>query len=259
MNQNTKSVAPIEGFKVAVESRKASWAAILPKHVSVERFARSIILAAARSPALLNADKATVFLAAQQAAQNARAGMANLDRLGSLLEQVKTNKFQGSTQQLKASAKAMGVDLDAIGVGDNVGVAQAAQALSQQLALQLRDPSAGGGMPGAMSDADRQFLQQMVPSITNDPNANKLMIEWQKKIHQRTVEVGKIVNDYVRSPEFLKDPAGVYAKVREYADKNPLFDPERDAPKATMTVAPPGALTPSAIDAEIERRKGLKK
>ena len=70
MNQSsTKSVAPIEGFKVAVESRKASWAAILPKHVSVERFARSIILAAARSPALLNADKASIFLAAQQAAQ----------------------------------------------------------------------------------------------------------------------------------------------------------------------------------------------
>lgn len=197
---------------------------------------------------------------AQQAAQNARSGMANLDRLGTLLEQVNTNKFQGSTQQLKASAKAMGVDLDAMGIGDNVGVAQAAQALSQQMALQLRDPSAGGGMPGAMSDADRQFLTQMVPSITNDPNANKLMIEWQKKVHQRTIDVGKIINDYVRSPEYLKDPAGVYAKVREYAEKNPLFDPEKDAPKPTMSVAPPGALPPmSAIDAEIERRKGLKK
>jgi hypothetical protein len=191
---------------------------------------------------------------AQQAAQNARSGMANLDRLGTLLEQVKTNKFQGSTQQLKASAKAMGVDLDAIGVGDNVGVAQAAQALSQQLALQLRDPSAGGGMPGAMSDADRQFLAQMVPSITNDPNANKLMIDWQKKVHQRTEQVGKIVNDYVRSPEFLKDPAGVYAKVREYADANPLFDPARDAPKAAAA-APAGMPAMNAIDAEIERRR----
>lgn len=196
--------------------------------------------------------------AAQAAAQAARASTGNLDRLGSLLEQVNTNKFQGNTQQLKASAKALGVDLDALGIGDNVGVAQAAQALSQQLALQLRDPSNGGGMPGAMSDADRQFLQQMVPSITNDPNANKLMIDWQKKINQRTVEVGKIVNDYVRSPEFLKDPAGVYAKVREYADANPLFDPAKDMPKPAAA-APAGMPSMNAIDAEIERRKGLKK
>ncbi len=82
------------------------------------------------------------------------------------------------------------------------------------------------------------------------------MIDWQKKVHQRTVEVGKIVNDYVRSPEFLKDPAGVYAKVREYADKNPLFDPEKDAPKATS--AAPAAPPMSAIDAEIERRRKSK-
>lgn len=193
---------------------------------------------------------------AQTAADHARSGIANLDRLGKLLEQVNTNKFQGTTQQLKASAKALGVDLDAAGVGDNVGVAQAAQALSQQMALQLRDPAGGGGMPGSLSDADRQFLTTMVPAITNDPNANKLMIDWQKKVHQRTVEVGKIVNDYVRSPEFLKDPAGVYAKVREYADKNPLFDPEKDAPKPTTSTAAPPM---SAIDAEIERRKGAKK
>lgn len=198
--------------------------------------------------------------AAQAAAQSARSSTGNLDRLGSLLEQVNTNKFQGNTQQLKASAKALGVDLDAIGVGDNVGVAQAAQALSQQLALQLRDPSNGGGMPGAMSDADRAFLTQMVPSITNDPNANKMMIEWQKKINQRTVEVGRIVNDYVRSPEFLKDPAGVYAKVREYAAANPLFDPAKDMPKASPAAAAPGGMpSMNAIDAEIARRKAAGK
>lgn len=172
---------------------------------------------------------------AQTGAEHARVGIANLNRLGTLLDQVNTNKFQGTVQDLKASAKAAGIDLDAMGVGDNVGTAQAAKALSQQMALQLRDPSGGGGMPGSLSDADRQFLTTMVPAITNDPNANKLMIDWQKKVHQRTIEVGKIVNDYVRSPEFVKDPAGVYAKVREYADKNPLFDPAKDGPKATAS------------------------
>ncbi len=214
------------------------------------------------APALMQAQGELVIKdhqSAQAAAQAARSSTGNLDRLGSLLEQVNTNKFQGNTQQLKASAKALGVDLDAMGIGDNVGVAQAAQALSQQLALQLRDPSNGGGMPGAMSDADRAFLTQMVPSITNDPQANKMMIEWQKKVNQRTVEVGKIVNDYVRSPEFLKDPAGVYAKVREYADANPLFDPAKDMPKPAAAAAPGGMPSMSAIDAEIERRKGLKK
>lgn len=192
---------------------------------------------------------------AQTSADHARVGSANFSRLGALLDQVNTNKFAGTTLDLKAAAKAAGIDMDALGIADNVGVGQAAKALSQQLALQLRDPSAGGGMPGSMSDADRQFLTTMVPAITNDPNANKLMLEWQKKLHQRNIEIGKIVNEYGRSPEFLKDPTGVYAKVREYADKNPLFDPEKDAPKATS--AAPAAPPMSAIDAEIARRRKM--
>lgn len=178
---------------------------------------------------------------AQVAADHARVGIANLQRLGSLLDNVNTGKFQGTVQDLKASAKAAGVDLDALGVGDNVGVAQAAKALTGQLALGLRDPSGGAGMPGAMSDKDREFLVAMVPAITNDPNGNKLMLEWQKKLYQRNIDVAKIVNEYGRSPEFLKDPTGVYAKVREYADKNPIFDPAKDAPKASITPPAPPA------------------
>ncbi len=181
---------------------------------------------------------------AQTGAEHARVGIANLDRLGKLLDQVNTNKFQGTVQDLKASAKALGVDLDAMGVGDNVGVAQAAKALSQQMALQLRDPAGGGGMPGSLSDADRQFLTTMVPAITNDPNANHLMIDWQKKVHQRTIEVAKIVNDYVRTPEFTKDPAAVYAKVADYANSHPLFDPQRDSPKNSATGTVPASNAP---------------
>ena len=63
------AVQPMNDFRDACNARKAQWAAILPKHVSPERFARSIVLAAARSPALLTADKPSLFLAAQQAAQ----------------------------------------------------------------------------------------------------------------------------------------------------------------------------------------------
>lgn len=193
---------------------------------------------------------------AQVAADHARTGIANLSRLGSLLDQVNTGKTQPTIQEFKATAKSLGVDLNALGVGDNVGVAQAAQALTGQLALQLRDPSAGGGMPGAMSDQDRKALYSMVAQIGNDPNGNKLMLDWQKKIYQRSVDVAKIVNDYGRSPEFLKDPTGVYAKVREYAEKNPLFDPEKDAPKPAAAVGGSLAVPPmNAIDAEIARRR----
>lgn len=215
--------------------------------------------AAKVAPALVEHQGQLVIKDIQQAqtgAEHARVGTANLSRLGSLLDQVNTNKFAGTTLELKAAAKAAGINMDALGIGDNVGVAQAAKALSQQMALQLRDPSGGGGMPGSMSDADRQFLTTMVPAITNDPNANKLMLDWQKKIYQRQIEVAKIVNDYGRSPEFLKDPTGVYAKVREYADKNPLFDPEKDAPKGASSAGGSLPMPPmSAIDAEIERRK----
>lgn len=147
--------------------------------------------------------------------------IANYDRLGNLLSQVNTGKFAGTITDLKAAAKAGGIDLNAMGIRDDVAPAQATRQISNMLALELRNPAGGAGMPGAMSDKDREFLQQSIPSIENDPGAIGKMIEYRKTLAKRDQEVGKMARAYrARTGTFNE---GFFNELRDFSEKNPLF------------------------------------
>lgn len=159
--------------------------------------------------------------------------IANYDRLGNLLSQVNTGKFRGTITDMKAAAKTMGVDLNAMGIPDDVAPAQATKQISNMLALELRNPAGGAGMPGAMSDKDREFLQQSIPSIENDPGAIGKMIEYRKALAKRDQEVGKMARAYrARTGRFDE---GFFDELREFSEKNPLF------PSAPTTPSAPAA------------------
>lgn len=161
--------------------------------------------------------------------------IARYQRLGSLLGDVKTGKFQGTIVDLKAAAKSLGVDLTALGVRDDVAPAQAADALSKQMALDLRNPAGGAGMPGALSDKDREFLVKMVPSIENDPDAVKQMIEYRVKLAKREQDVARMAREYRnRTGKFDE---GFFTELRAFSDKNPLFT--AGGPKPTLS---PGVI-----------------
>lgn len=147
--------------------------------------------------------------------------IANYERLGSLLSQVNTGKFTGTIQDMKAAAKAMGFDLNAMGVRDDVAPAQATRQISNMLALELRNPAGGAGMPGAMSDKDREFLVQSIPSMENDPAAIGKMIEYRKKLARRDQEIGKLAREY-RNKNGRFDE-GFFDELRVFAEANPLF------------------------------------
>lgn len=67
--------------------------------------------------------------------------------------------------------------LAALGATNTEGIpeSEAANAITNQLTLMAR--STGAGMPGAMSDADRIFLGQMVPSLTQTAAGRTLLIK----------------------------------------------------------------------------------
>lgn len=162
-----------------------------------------------------------MYTGAIKAEFNAPKNIANYDRLGGLLSQVNTGKFAGSVQDLKASAKALGVDLTAMGIKDDVAPAQAVRQISNMLALELRNPAGGAGMPGAMSDADRVFLTQAIPGLENDPAAIGKMIEYRKLLAKRDQEVGKLARDYrVRTGRFDE---GFFDELKAFSDKTPMF------------------------------------
>lgn len=159
---------------------------------------------------------------------NAPASIAKYQRLGSLLSQVGTGKFKGTTVELKAAAKGMGMDLGALGVADDVAPAQAATALANQLALEMRNPSGGAGMPGALSDKDREFLLKMIPSLESDPRAWPKMIEYRVKLAQREQQVARMARDYRKKNG--KFDEGFFDHLQEWSNKNPIFPEPTEAP-----------------------------
>ena len=158
----------------------------------------------------------------QKAAMEAPGKIAKYDRLTNLLENVNTGKFKGTTTEIKSAAKASGINLEEYGITDDVGAVQAAEALSNAMALELRNPAGGAGMPGAMSDADRNYLNNMVPGIEKTPEGRKLMVETGKLIAQRDVQVAKLARDYRASNGGVLDD-GFYGQLEQFSTGNPLF------------------------------------
>lgn len=189
-----------------------------------------------------------------KADMNAPASIGKYQRLGQLLSSVNTGKFKGTTTDIKAAAKSLGIDLGAWGISDDVAPAQAARALSNQMALELRNPQGGAGMPGALSDKDREFLVQSIPGLENDPAAIPLMIDYRVRLAKREQQVAKMARAYRKKHgKFDED---FYDELAVWSEKNPLFDGERITPKPAPKPAAPSALTPEeAAELEALRRQ----
>lgn len=177
---------------------------------------------------------AETFGELQAGAREASSRNAQLDELDRLLSQAETGTLTPALTKVKALGKSLGMDLEALGITDDVGPLQAAQALSGQLALQLRNPEGGAGMPGAMSDKDREFLQAMVPGLGQTPEGRKMLIAAQKKVNQRSIQVAKLARDYANKNGRLD--TGFYDELAAFSEQNQLF--EGEAPPAVPTLPP---------------------
>lgn len=169
-----------------------------------------------------------------------------LNRLDQLLTNVETGKFKGTTTEIKKAAKSAGIDLESLGIKDDVAPVEAARALSNEMALQLRNPAGGAGMPGAMSDSDRTFLTSMVPGIETTPEGRKLMVQTQKQLNQRKREIAKMARDYKTKNSAIDE--GFDQQMNDYAQKNPMFHAVTDdasfaqVPKGAYFLAPDGTV-----------------
>jgi hypothetical protein len=157
----------------------------------------------------------------------ARSKISNLDQLQNLLSD--PNVYQGAggekVLQAKKIAKSIGID-----VGDLSG-GEAATAISNQLALEARNPAGGAGMPGALSDSDRNFLKNMQAGLSNTPQGNQAIIGIQRKLAQRTLDVEQRRQDYIRRKGRLDE--GFFRDLSEWSADNPLF------PTTSITGASP--------------------
>jgi len=139
-----------------------------------------------------------------------------VSRLNNLLEGVNTGKLTPAGVEIASTAQSLGFTVD-----PKLGNKQAAEALTNEMALELRNPSGGAGMPGAMSDADRQFLRGMVPGIEKTPEGRKMITESMVKLAKRDQEVAKIARDYRKKKGMIDE--GFYEELNAYSAANPLF------------------------------------
>ena len=160
--------------------------------------------------------------------------VATLNRMDQLLKQVSTGTFTPAMTTVKAIGDALGFKVE------GVGPAQALDSLSNQMALQLRSTGDGAGMPGALSDKDRQFLVAMTPGLSKTPEGNKLIIETMRRLAQRKIDVARFAQEYERKNGRLD--SGFELALGEYVNSRPLFDdmavPSAQEPSAEAPMSP---------------------
>lgn len=147
-------------------------------------------------------------------------------RLGELLSKAgTTGRFTPATKELASAAQSLGIKVDA----SKLGSQEAVEALSNEIALSLRNPAGGAGMPGALSDKDREFLVNMVPGLGKTPQGNQLMIQTAVKLAEREREVARLAREYKKQNGRFDE--GFYQVLAEYSAQNPLFE-QQAAPQA---------------------------
>ncbi|MBO9331869.1 hypothetical protein GHR37_22235 [Achromobacter xylosoxidans] len=188
----------------------------------LDRFGRSSSPADQAFEKSLAEASAETYNNLQKTGLNADKQIANYQRIGSLLD-----GFSGSglTNVGMSGAKL----LNAIGleVDPQLSNKEAAVAIGNQLALQLRDPSNGGGMPGAMSDPDREFLLQSIPNLNQTDEGRKKLISYQVRVLERNKDVAQFARKWRQKYGRLDslDPSGqdFDTALTVWSAANPLF------------------------------------
>ena len=158
----------------------------------------------------------------QKAGMQAQQKINNLERLDQLLTGITTGALTPTITSITSYAESLGIKID-----PKLGAKQAAEALSNELALQARNPAGGAGMPGAMSDADRQFLQNIVPGLSKSAEGNRLIIETTRRLAQRDRDVARLAAEYRKKNGGMNE--GFYEVLQQFATTNPLFAGMRPA------------------------------
>ena len=165
----------------------------------------------------LGKKQADAYTGLQSGATAAHDTMAKMDQLDAIL---KSGIYTGPGGDVVQSLRKAGV---ALGLGDAQAAANAEtfERIGNELALVMRNPESGFGMPGAMSDKDREFLVSMAPSLSKSTEGNRMSVEMTRRMAKRKIELAEMAGQYVRQHGVLDD--GFYSMVRDYSAKNPMF------------------------------------
>lgn len=140
---------------------------------------------------------------------------AQLDQMSALLDAgLKTGFGQDFALQLSKAGQALGFD-----IGDQAPLQESLNAISNQLALTLRNPDSGMGLPGATSENDLKFLKSLVASAGDTPQGIRLKIAMSNAINERKMDIYEYADSIV-DPETGLPPNNFAKQVASYAREN---------------------------------------
>lgn len=167
----------------------------------------------------------------QEQADNARGTLAYYDMLKNALDSgVRTGSFGEQEASVRKFASMLGIgDAETARSGDLI------KSVQNRLALQMRNPTSGMGMPGAVSDRDLIFLKEAQPGLTQTPEANKIMLEAFSRLEKRKIDIATLAQQYAATHGGQLD-VGFSKAVNDYANANSLFDDMRKGSQASASI-----------------------
>lgn len=180
----------------------------------------------------------------QQGGLDAQNKLRQLARMKQLLVGYNTGKLTPSLKDVASLGQSFGITLD-----PKLGEKEAVESLTNELAMAARNPSGGAGMPGAMSDSDRVFLQNTVPGLSKSKNGNVLIIETMRRLARRDIEVAQFAAKYRAARGHIDTNFAI--ELQKWSEANPLF--------ADLTDGASKPKTPDASRVDELVRGALKK
>lgn len=158
------------------------------------------------------------FTSMLESGRSAMAQNQQMDILQNLFEQTYTGTGGEQVLAAKKLASALGVE----GLEKEIASGEAGQAIANELALQLRNPAGGAGMPGSLSDSDRAFLQSMTGGLSMTQEGRAMLFEAKRRVNARTMEIAAEARRYRQQKGALD--SGFYDLIAQKYANNPAAD-----------------------------------
>lgn len=142
--------------------------------------------------------------------------IAKYQQLGKLLQDVDGGTLTATGTNIASTMNSLGFKID-----KNLSNKEAAAALGNEMALELRNPANGAGMPGAMSDADRNYLVSMIPNASQSADGRKQLLEAKIAVEQRKVQTANFARNYEKKHGRLDND--FFEQMTVWSAQNPLF------------------------------------
>lgn len=157
-------------------------------------------------------DYSEILRASNQAQDN----KIRLNRAKGLVTRIETGALKPTTTAIKRVIADLGYDVSKLGLKDDVGLAQALNAVSIDLTMDTVSRT-----KGAVSNKEMELFAQVAPQLSNTVEGNLLIIEMAQRLNENKIKVAQLARTYTQRNKRFDDR--FYSELDKFHTENPLF------------------------------------